>query len=170
MHFEIVHEFDIPLDAVELAVLSPNLIDRLAPKLPNVEKVHQKEHLMKNGKFERVWSYHANVKVPSFAKNYLTPEMLGWDEHSIYDLRTHKARWKIVPNVKPAWRKYFHSAGTYELVPMSRGAEGTRRIIVGELDLNVPVVRQVAERMILAEVKKTFDAEAATLRDMATLV
>ncbi len=32
------------------------------------------------------------------------------------------------------------------------------------------VRRQVAERMIVAEVKKTFDAEAAVLRDLATLV
>ena len=167
MHFEIIHEFDIPLDAVELAVLSPNLVDRLAPRLPTLEKVQQKEHTMKNGKFERIWSYQANVKVPSFAKRYVTREMLGWDEHSVYDLKTHKAKWRIVPKLKPAWRKFFHSSGTYELVP---NGEGTTRIIKGDLDLRVPVVRNVAERMILSEVKKTFEAEAATLRDLATLV
>ena len=122
---------------------------------------------MKSGKFERVWSYQANVKVPSFAKAYITKEMLGWDEHSIYDLKSHTAKWKILPKVKPAWRKYFNSSGTYELV---RNREGTKRIITGELELKVPVVRKVAERMIVAEVKKTFEAEAATLRDMATLV
>lgn len=167
MHFRIVHEFDIPLDAVELAVLSPNLIDRLAPRLPSIELVQQREHAMKNGKFERVWTYQANVKVPAFAQAYITREMLGWDEHSIYDLKTHTAKWKIVPKVKPAWRKFFNSSGTYELVPHK---DGTRRVISGELELRVPVVRKVAERMILAEVKKTFEAEAATLRDMATLV
>ncbi len=167
MHFRIVHEFDIPLDAVELAVLSPILIDKLGPRLPSIETVCQKEHTMKNGKFERVWSYQAHVKVPAFAKNYVTKEMLGWEEHSVYDLKAHRAKWKIVPKVKPAWRKYFHSAGTYELVP---NGEGTKRIITGDLELNVPVVRKVAERMILAEVKKTFEAEAATLRDLATLV
>ena len=57
------------------------------------------------------------------------------------------------------------SAGN--LVP---NGTGTRRVIRGDLVLNVPVVRRLAERMILAEVKKTFDAEAATLRDMATLI
>jgi len=36
--------------------------------------------------------------------------------------------------------------------------------------LDVPVVRKVAEPMIVNEVKKTFEAEAATLRDLATLV
>ena len=166
MHFEIIHEFDIPLDAVELAVLSPDLIEHLAPKLPSLEKVEQKEHSMKNGVFERVWSYHANVPIPAFASKYITRDMLGWEERSRYDLKTHIARWTIVPNVKPAWRRFFHSEGTYELVP---SGGGTRRVILGDLDLEVPLVHQVAERMILAEVKKTFEAEAATLRDMATL-
>jgi hypothetical protein len=167
VHFEIVHEFDIPLDAVELAVLSPNLVDRLAPKLASIEEVEQKEHSMQDGIFERVWSYHANVRIPAFAKKHITREMLGWDEYSRYDLKTHTAKWRIVPKVKEAWRKYFQSEGTYELIP---SGNGTKRVIVGYLDLNVPMVRQVAERMILAEVKKTFEAEAATLRDMATLM
>jgi hypothetical protein len=132
-----------------------------------MEEVEQTSHSMANGVFERVWSYHANVRIPGFAKKHITREMLGWEEHSVYDLKKHSAKWTIVPKVKPAWRKYFHSEGTYELFPTETG---TRRVITGELDLNVPVVRQVAERMILAEVKKTFDAEALTLRDMATLI
>ena len=31
MHFEFVHDFDIARDAVELAVLSPRLIEKIAP-------------------------------------------------------------------------------------------------------------------------------------------
>jgi Protein of unknown function (DUF2505) len=167
VQFEIVHEFDIPLDAIELAVLSPSLIEKLAPRLTNMETVEQVSHAMIDGIFERVWSYRANVKIPGFAKPYVTPEMLGWDEHSSYDLKRHKAKWTIVPHVKPAWRKFFMSTGTYALV--ARG-EGTARIIKGNLTLDVPVVRKVAEPMIVNEVKKTFEAEAATLRDLATLV
>lgn len=167
MQFEIVHEFDIPLDAIELAVLSPNLIEKLAPRLVNMETVEQVSHSMTNGVFERVWSYRANVKIPGFAKPYVTPEMLGWDEHSSYDLKTHTAKWTIVPHVKPAWRKFFKSTGTYTLV--TKG-EGSARVIEGHLVLDVPLVRKVAEPMILNEVKKTFEAEAHTLRDLATLV
>jgi hypothetical protein len=167
VQFEIVHEFDIPLDAIELAVLSPSLIEKLAPRLTNIETVEQVSHAMIDGIFERVWSYRANVKIPGFAKPYVTPEMLGWDEHSSYDLKRHKAKWTIVPHVKPAWRKFFTSTGTYALV--AKG-EGSARIIKGNLALDVPVVRKVAEPMIVNEVKKTFEAEAATLRDLATLV
>lgn len=167
VHFEIVHEFDIPLDALELAVLSPTLVDRLAERLPSIGKVSQKEHKLEAGKLERVWSYQANVKIPAFAQSYVSREMLAWDERSTYEIRRHTSAWSIVPNIKPEWQKYFHAAGSYELVPTADG--GTKRIVRGDLDLKVPVVGQMAERMIVGEVRKTFDAEAATLRDLATL-
>lgn len=168
MRFEIVHEFDIPLDALELAVLSPTLVDKMAERLPSIGKVSQKEHKLEAGRLERVWSYQANVKIPNFASSVVTKDMLAWDERSTYDLKRHASEWKIVPNIKPEWRKYFDASGSYELVPT--GAGGTKRIVRGELELKVPLVRQMAERMIVNEVRKTFDAEAATLRDLATLV
>jgi hypothetical protein len=171
VHFEIAHEFDIPLDALELAVISPTLVDKLASMLKksNVEEISQKSHALKDGVLERVWHYQANVKVPPFARGYVTREMCAWDEESTYDLKRHTSSWKIVPNVKPEWRKYFSATGTYRIVELGDGR--ARRIVEGNLELRVPpFVRQVAERMIVGEVKKTFEAEAATLRDMATLI
>ena len=168
MHFEISHEFEIPLDALELAVLSPNLIEKLGSRLPNIEHVSQKEHALVDGVLERVWSYQANVKIPSFANGYVTREMCAWDEESTYELKAHESRWTIVPNIKPEWRKFFSASGTYRIVPLGDGR--AKRVVEGTLELRVPVVRVVAERMILNEVKKTFEAEAATLRDMATLI
>jgi hypothetical protein len=167
VRFEIVHEFDIPLDAIELAVLSPRLIDQLLPRLPDMEKVTQKSHVLEAGILDRVWAYSANVKVPEFAKPYVTQEMLGWEERSRYDLKTHEANWTITPQGKVAWQKYLHAEGTYSLL---RKGDGSMRIIKGVIDLLVPVMRGIAERLILNEVKKTFNAEAATLRDLATLV
>lgn len=170
MHFEIVHEFDIPLDALELAVISPTLADKLSAKLvkSGIEKIAQKAHALKNGVLDRVWHYQANVKLPAFASGYVTREMLAWDEESTYALKSHSSTWTIVPNFKPEWRKYFSASGTYRIVPLGNGR--AKRIVEGELELRVPVVRQVAERMILNEVRKTFEAEAAVLRDMATLI
>ena len=107
MQFEISHEFDIPLDALELAVISPTLCQKLAHRLPNMESVHQKEHVLKEGRLERVWSYRANVKLPAFARAYIKPEMMAWDERSTYDIRKHASEWNIVPHVKPEWRKFF---------------------------------------------------------------
>jgi len=168
VHFEVVHEFDIPLDALELAVISPDLFQRLATRLSSIESVQQKEHILKDNTLERLWSYRANVRIPAFAAKYVTPEMCAWDEKSIYDIKRHTSEWTILPHVKPEWRKLFAAKGTYVLAQLDSGR--TRRTVTGSLELRVPLVRQVAEKLIVGEVKKTFDAEAETLRELATLV
>lgn len=168
VHFQISHEFDVPLDALELAVLSPDLFSRLQRHLKNMEEVRQIKHALEDGVLERVWAFQANVKVPVFAQKVVTREMLSWDEQSKYTISKHAAAWVVVPNVRPEWQKYFHAEGTYTLLPLASGR--TRRVVEGDLSLKVPVVQKVAERAILGEVKKTFEAEAETLRDLATLV
>ena len=168
MQFEVVHEFDIPLDALELAVISPNLFQELSKRLHSIESVSQKEHVLTDARLDRLWSYRANVKIPAFATKYVTPEMCAWDEKSTYDIKRHLSEWIILPHVKPEWRKMFSAKGTYTLMQLGSGR--TRRTVNGSIELRVPLVRQVAEKLIVAEVRKTFDAEADTLRDLATLV
>jgi hypothetical protein len=170
VRLEISHEFDIPLDALELAVISPALFEKLAPRIQRagIEEVVQKSHALQNGILDRVWHYQANVKLPPFARGYVTREMLAWDEESRYELHTHSGTWTVVPNIRPEWRKYFSASGTYRILPLGDGR--AKRIVEGTLELRVPLVRNVAERMIVSEVKKTFEAEAATLREMATLI
>ncbi len=170
MRFEIVHEFEIPLDAVELAVLSPDLFSKLKTHLPNMEDVKQTEHHLESGVLHRVWAYQASVKlpVPVFAKKIVTREMLSWDESSTYDLKAHEAAWSVVPNIKPEWKKYFQAQGKYKLVDAGQGK--TKRTVEGELHLRVPIVQKMAERAIVGEVRRMFEAEAETLREMATLV
>ena len=168
MHFEISHDFDIPRDALELAFLSPHLVDRMAPRLSGIEKVDQREHALTDGVLVRLWSWQANVKLPGFAERYVTRDMCAWDERVTYELRRHASAWTITPRVKPEWQRFFSASGTYELVAL--GEARTRRLVRGDLELRVtPLVRHVGEKMIVAEVRKTFDAEAATLRDLATL-
>jgi len=168
VQFEVVHEFDIPLDALELAVISPNLFQELSKRLHSIESVSQKEHVLTNSQLDRLWSYRANVRIPAFATKYVTPEMCAWDEKSTYDIKRHSSEWTILPHVKPEWRKLFTAKGTYSLAQLDSGR--TRRTVNGTLELRVPLVRQVAEKLILGEVRKTFDAEAETLRELATLV
>jgi hypothetical protein len=167
VQFEIVHEFDIPRDAIELAFLSPRLMEDLGPRLPNMETVTQSSHELVDGVLVRVWAFAANMKVPDFAKPHVTKEMLSWEERSTYTLGTHQGTWVIVPRVKPEWQKYFQAHGTYSIV--ARG-QGCARIVKGDLDLVVPVVRSVAERLIVNEVRKIFEAEAITLRGLSTLI
>ncbi len=170
MRFEIVHEFEIPLDALELAVISPDLFSKLKARLANIEDVRQKEHHLEGGVLHRVWAYQASLKVPVpvFANKVVTRDMLSWDESSTYDLKAHEADWSVAPSAKPEWKKYFQAGGKYRLSTDGQGK--TKRTVEGELFLRVPVVHKLGERAILGEVRRMFDAEAETLRDMATLV
>jgi len=172
VHFHIVHEFDIPLDALELAVISPALVDKFSAKVRQlkvgVQNITERRRSLKGGVLEREWHYQANVRIPQFARGVLTPEMCAWEEKSVYEMGRHRGRWTIVPNIKPEWQKYFSSSGTYAIEPLGDGR--SRRVIAGELELRVRVVRQVAERLVVGEIRKAFEAEAATLRDMATLI
>lgn len=168
MDFEVAHEFDIPLDAVELAVLSPMLVDNLKSRLSGVESVEQTAHHFTGTELERVWAYQANVKLPAFARPYVTKEMCSWEERSVYRVVDHASSWSIRPHKKPEWAKYFTAQGEYRLVPLAGGR--TRRVVLGALSLFVPQgLRQLGERLIFAEVQKTLAAEAATLTDLATL-
>ena len=108
------------------------------------------------------------MKLPAFAAKYVTPEMCAWDEQSTYDIKRHASEWTILPHVKPEWAKLFSAKGTYTLSELESGR--TRRTIAGILKLRVPLLRPVAEKLIMGEVRKTFDAEAETLRELATLV
>jgi hypothetical protein len=172
VQFVIAHEFDIPLDALELAVISPALVDKFGAKVlelgVGIEAIREKTRSWKDGVLERVWDYQADIRIPAFARAYVTREMCAWQEASVYKMSRHQGSWNITPNVKPEWQRYFASSGTYEIQPLGGGR--SRRIIRGELELRVRLVRQMAERLIVAEVKKAFEAEAATLRDMATLI
>jgi hypothetical protein len=171
VRFEIVHEFGVAASAIEDAVVSPRLVDELCAKARQlgvgIEKIVERSRSLRGGVFERVWHYQANVGLPAFARPYVTREMCAWEEHSRYELSKHCGTWRIVPSVKPEWRKYVASSGTYHIEAL--GAARCRRVIRGEFELRVGVFRPIAERLVLAEVKKAFGAEAATLEDMAIL-
>jgi hexulose-6-phosphate isomerase len=129
VQFEVVHEFDIPLDALELAVISPDLFLELGKRLASIESVAQKEHSLADGRLERLWSYQAHVKIPAFAARYVTPEMCAWDEKSTYDIKRHVSEWLITPHIKPEWQKHFAASGTYTLAALGSGR--TKRTVAG---------------------------------------
>ena len=172
VQFAITHDFDIPLDALELAVISPSLVDKLAAKVHElgvgIDTIRERARSLKDGVLRRVWQYQASVHIPPCARAYVTRERCAWDEESEYEMAGHKGSWTIQPNVKPEWREYFTSKGTYAITPLGGGR--SRRTIEGNVELRLRVVRRMAEPLIVAEVKKAFEAEAATLRDMATLI
>ena len=119
---------------------------------------------------ERVWHYQAHIRVPKFARGYVTPEMTAWDEQSVYETASHRGKLDHRAQREAGVAAILlGDGGTY-----TDGAAWRRAFAAhgaaATWSCKVRVVRQVAERLIVSEVRKAFEAEAATLRDMATLV
>jgi hypothetical protein len=167
LRFELSHDFDIPRDALELAVLSPDFLEKLATRLKNVERCAQQRHEIDGEKLLRTWFFQWNIPIPAFARAHVTKEMCAWEERTEYNLSKHSSTWAVHPHIKPEWAKMFSAIGDYALV--STGENKTTRRVSGEIQVNVPLVKQVAERFIIGEIRKNFEAEATTLREFATL-
>ncbi|MBM4373845.1 MAG: DUF2505 family protein [Deltaproteobacteria bacterium] len=171
MQFEIHHEFDAPLDVVELALMSPDLGRLLAARFAALESVAALEHAVDGRDFRRVWRFHAKVPL-KVLRGYRAPrELLTWDEHATFRLDEHRGEWHVVPraegNPDAAWRKHFRAAGAYRLDPLEDGR--TRRTLTGEIEVSLKVVGAVVERVALAELRRAYDAEADALRSLCTL-
>lgn len=166
MRFEITHEFDAPLDAVELAVLSPDLGVLMARALtPLIESIETIEHVIDRGIFRRVLRFQANALLPMLRTHEVAREAMSWEETSLYRLSDHASSWSVAP--REQYRRYMRSSGTYQL---ERAPDGrTKRRVVGEFEVKAGVLSRVIERMALNEVRKTYDAEAATLRILSTV-
>lgn len=167
MRFEISHDFDAPLDTVELAVLSPHLGEKLGAALAQtkIESVATIEHDLKDGTLRRVLQFQASAPF-AFLKSYAIPkDAMSWQERTTYTIAEHASRWSVHP--KEQYSRYFRSEGTYKLTMLPDGR--TRRTVVGELSVNVPVLGAIIERAALSEVKRTYDAEADSLKQLTTL-
>jgi hypothetical protein len=171
VQFEISHEFDAPLDVVELALMSPDLGRLLADRFAQMESVQAIEHTVDGREFRRIWRFQAKVPLKAL-QGYRAPrELLNWDDHSSFRLDDHNGQWNVVPrgdgNPDASWRKRFRAAGSYHLARLEDGR--TRRTIVGELEVSVKVVGTVLERGVLLELRKAYDAEADAIRSLCAL-
>ncbi|WP_437528406.1 DUF2505 domain-containing protein [Sorangium sp. So ce726] len=162
VHFTISHELDAPLDAVELAVLSPDLGPRLATRVASLESVVTVEHALRDGELLRILRFQASAPLPIFRGYPVAKDAMSWEERSTYRLSDHASTWQVSP--KEQWRSYFRSAGTYRLERLPQGR--TRRRVDGDIQIRLHLLGPLVERLALAEVQRTYDAEADTLREL----
>ena len=164
MRFEIHHDFELPLDAVERAVLSPDLAPALARSMPpNIESVELLEHELKDGALHRVLRFQASAPFAMFRRYNVAKTAMSWEEESTYRLSEHRSSWTVTPRTE--WGRYVRSEGTYRLESVGPGQ--TRRTVEGALDIRLALLGPLVERLAVAEVKKTYDAEAVTLTQLA---
>lgn len=168
MKLEIIHEIDAPIDAIELAFLSPEMGAMLGRALaPIVTSVETTLHEIDSGLFRRTLRFHASAPGSAVVARALPKDALTWETRVRYPIGTHTSTWEVLPLEQ--YRRYFRASGTYRLEPVAEGR--TRRTVAGDVEIFIPLplMGGIVERLVLAEVRKTYDAEAETLRKLATL-
>ncbi|AKT36268.1 DUF2505 family protein [Chondromyces crocatus] len=179
MRFSIVHELDAPFDAVSLALLSPELGPRLGQRVNSLESVVTVEHAIHEGEMRRVLRFQAAAPLSVFKGYDLARDAMAWDEIFHYKLAGGASSWRIAPVAlegsagsgekkgRERWKDHFRAEGTYRLEALPGGR--TRRSVEGMLDVRLSMIGALVERMALVEVRKTYDAEADTLRELAVV-
>ncbi len=82
----------------------------------------------------------------------------GFLEELDYDLCTHKGTWRTIPNV---FTERVRTAGTLEFVAVPGGM---KRIVKGDVDVKLFGFGKVVEKMIVAEIEKSYAATARFTR------
>lgn len=172
MDFEVSHELDAPLDALELALMSPDLSSELLSRVDSMATIDVQSHEVSDERIARTWRYEAKAPLKILAAYDVTREMMIWDEVWTYDRTTHLASFHIVPrpgvDLDANWRKRVKSGGRYQLDPLSDGR--CRRTVVGHMDIGLRMIGPMVERLAIAELRKAYAAEAEALLSLCSLV
>jgi len=153
-HFKLEHDFPkISLELFETHLNHPNLNKMLAkmPAFRSRELVEQQT--LKNG--EILWKFKvvAGGDVPPAVQRILSADMFTWWENSRFVPDEHCIYWEIEPLVG---KGKFEGKGTWQLF---EEADGTSRVIEGEVSVKIPLIGKVAEAFIVNELKRNFEVE-----------
>ncbi len=172
MDFEVSHELDAPVDALELALMSPDLAAALLARVDSMRAIEVQSHEVSDQRITRTWRFEAKAPLKVLSAYEITREMMVWDEVWDYHRATHVASFHIVPrpgvDLEAPWRKRVSAGGRYQLDPLSDGR--CRRTVVGHMTIDLRVVGPMVERLAVAELRKAYAAEAEALLGLCSLV
>ena len=171
MHFEIAHEIAAAVDAVELAMMAPELGPRIGRAVESLESIELCAHELAEGAFARVWRFQGRTPFRVLRPFRIRRDMMVWDEHASYRLDAHEGTWLIVPRGETAadapWRAHFHAEGRYWLEPLDGGR--TLRRVEGDIGVHFKLVGAIVERVAVGEIRRTYAAEAALLGELCAV-
>jgi len=156
MNFRIEQRIPAPLKAVEGALLDRDFIAATAtlPKLGEPELLEQQ----RDG--ERVRQrvrYRFTAQLSSAVTRVIDPAKLTWIDDARFDLTSHTARHRILPD---NYADRLHASYDVTLEPLG---DSTRRVATGELKVRVPLVGGRVERAIVSGLEEHAAAEADLL-------
>lgn len=157
---DFVHYFELPLDEFIRMCFQPTEeeINDLTD-LPNVKEREEVERYEDDKVVRTVVRYFAIGFIPPEVRKWLKPHMLSWLEHSSYYKEGKYWEWRIEPHF---FKNMLDCRGK-----MSLHADGarTKRITKGHIDIKLPLVGHLGEKLIIDHLKQNFAAENKMFHD-----
>jgi hypothetical protein len=151
--FKIEHEFaNISLDKFIAHLNDPVLNKMLQEGL----KFKERKMLERQENDEGIlWQFRVKKQgeLPKPIQKIVKDDALAWIEKSKLVKKDQCIYWEILPESK-VFR--FHGTGVWRLSAMSRGC---KRVIEGEIAVEIPLVGKMVESFIVSELLKTYEIE-----------
>lgn len=156
MRFDLVFNINYPLNKVEEAFLSEDYIKFLKENHSKVENIEVKK-IDKSGKIvRREVLYEPKPIIEKIGPQQVPKGAMSWTEVSTYNLDKHEMEFDNIP-IKQKVRKLMVNKGKMRLE--SIGDSRTRRILEGDLKINVFMIGKIAEKIIYQQAEKILDEE-----------
>lgn len=161
--FRYEHDFpDVPLDVFERYLNHPELSVMLStlPGFKSRELVETKD--LGNG--EKIWRFKLVIasQLPSALEKAVPLELFTLWEENHYFPKEKTIRWKYEP-MSAKVREKLTCIGTWKHTATADG-KSTRRVIEGDLKINIMFVGGLAEKFVVGELSKNYEVEPALQR------
>jgi hypothetical protein len=156
VRFSIEQRFAAPLDQVENAYCSPELLATLAtlPKIGGAELIDQQ---VDGDRVVQRVRYRFTGNLNSAVTAVIDPTLLSWVEESVLDRTTHVTTWQIAPD---HYKSRLACAGTFTLA--DQGGLTVRQTD-GEIKVHFPLVGGRVEKAIVSGLQEHAVAEEAAV-------
>lgn len=151
--FKLEHEFPtISLDQFVAHLNDPKLNRMLEEGLDFSER---KLISTKESPTEIKWVFRVkkSSQLPKAIQKIVKDETFSWEESSRFVRKENCIYWEIVPDSKIF---KFHGEGVFRFKPVGKGV---KRIMEGEVSVEIPLVGKMVENFIVNELVKSYEIE-----------
>jgi hypothetical protein len=160
MKYRFEHMFDCDPETLLRTMFEQNVTETLRPGLTRIMEAETLEWTQTPGGIKRRVRYLPVPKINSVGPKKVEPRWMEWVEESEVDFARGTGRYVNLPTT-PRVAELLKNSGDVSCERLGPGR--TRRILTGELRVEVFLLGIVAERLIHAYAKEIVDEEAGAL-------
>ncbi len=160
MKYRFEHEFACDPETLMQTMFEKGLIEVLKPSLTRLLDAESLEWERTPQGVKRRVRYLPVPKIRSVGPKKVDPRWMEWAEESDVDFVALSGRYRNVPTT-PRVAELLKNHGDFEFIPLGNGR--TRRVMTGELKVEVFLLGAIAERVIHGYAKEILDEEAGAL-------